>query len=116
MARSLRRLVAAGRGNSAVAPPDMARRMPCWAAVSRQRAVGADGLADRKPFHRRHRHRRPAEADDNPAEDSSPVEDKPEVADRPERAGSTAPKPSLPTLRAKSLAQRWHSSCGKPFP
>jgi hypothetical protein len=41
-------------------------------------------------------------------EDNSPVEDKPEVADRPEQAGSTAPEPSLPTLRGRSLAPRWH--------
>src|SRR5205823_2188482 len=55
---------------------------------------------------RRHRHRR--RADDNPAEDNSLVEDKPEVADRLEQAGSTAPKSSLPTSRARSLVPRWH--------
>src|SRR5262249_51602971 len=92
--RSLRRLAAAGRGSPAVARRDIARRLPCWAAVSRQRAVGADGLPDRKPCHRRPRHRR--RADDNPAEGNSPVEDKPEVADRLERAGSTAREPFLP--------------------
>src|SRR5262249_22828226 len=43
-------------------------------------------------------------------------EDRPEAAGRPGRAGSTAPKHPLPTLRDQSVASRWHQPCGKPFP
>src|SRR5207244_164689 len=109
------RLAATGRGNLAVAHRDRCRKTrvarwaeaACWPAVPRQHPVGADG-PDRTPCHRPHRHRRRAEADDNPAEDNSLVEGKPEVADRLEQAGSTAPEPSLPMLRKISVVPRLH--------
>src|SRR5262249_40792831 len=104
-ARSLRRS-AEGLGNPTVAHRDRRRgTAACWPAVP----VAADGLADRRACHRPHRHRRQAEAEDNPAEDNSPLEDKPEMAGRAEQAGSTAREPSLPTPRRRSLVPRWQA-------
>src|SRR5262249_24438094 len=111
-ARSFRRS-AEGLGNPTVAHRD--RRggtAACWPAVP----VAADGLADSRARHRPHRHRRRAEAEDNPAEDNSPLEDKPEMAGRAEQSGSTAREPSLPTPRRRSLVPRWHYPCEKSSP
>src|SRR5262249_20591752 len=111
-ARSLRRS-AEGLGNPTVAHRDRCRRTAaCWPAVR----VAADGLADRRACHRPHRHRRQAEAEDNPAEDNSPLEDKPEMAGRAEQAGRTAREPSLPTPRRPTLVPPWHCTGAKTIP
>src|SRR5262249_14246488 len=98
-ARSLRRS-AEGLGNPTVAHRDRCRGTAAWWPAVR---AAADGLADRRACHRPHRHRRKAEAEDNPAEDNSPLEDKPEMA------GSTARAPSLPPPRRRSLVPRWQA-------
>src|SRR5262245_48280141 len=80
-----------------------------WPAAPRPPAESG-GPGDRRVGYRRRR-RPAADTTDGPAQ-----EDRPEAAGRPGQAGSTAPKPPLPTLRDRSVASRWHQPCGKPFP
>src|SRR5262245_44246979 len=111
---------ARGRRRVAVPPPRRGKRglrvhiagrgqVARWPAAPRPPAESG-GPGDRRVGYRRRR-RPAADTTDGPAQ-----EDRPEAAGRPGQAGSTAPKPPLPTLRDRSVASRWHQPCGKPFP